>query len=55
MIDIAKAIPTIKIRMPYNEEERTLTLFLTDKHRQIEPLFDINEIIKKSGKGDDIL
>ena len=55
VIDIAKTIPTIKIRMPYNEEERTQTLFLTDKHRQIEPLFDINEILKKSGKGDDIL
>lgn len=55
VIDIAKTIPTIKIRMPYNEEERTQTLFLTDKHRQIEPLFDINEILKKSGKGDNIL
>ena len=52
VIDIAKTILTIKIRMPYNEEERTQTLFLTDKHRQIKPLFDIKEILKKSGGGD---
>ena len=51
VIDIAMTIPTIKIRMPYNGEERIQTLFLTDKHRQIKPLFDIKEILKEEWRG----
>ena len=51
VLDIAKTIPTIKLRMPYNElETRTQTLFLTDRHRRIEPLFDIKAILKEADK-----
>ena len=48
-LDIAKTIPTIKIQMPYNNEERTQTLFLTDKQKSIKPLFDIKAILKGAG------
>lgn len=49
VLDIAKTIPTIRIRLPYNGDERTQTLFLTDKHKLIEPLFDIDKILKGRG------
>ena len=49
VLDIAKTIPTIKIQMPYNNEERTQTLFLTDKQKSIKPLFDIKAILKGAG------
>lgn len=35
VLDIAKTITTIKIRMPENGAFFTKTLFLTDKHRTI--------------------
>ena len=50
VLDIAKTIPTIRISLPYNGEERTQTLFLTDKHKLIEPLFDIEKIMKAHRK-----
>ena len=50
VLDIAKTIPTIKIRLPYNDETRIQTLFLTDRHRRIEPLFDIKAILKEADK-----
>lgn len=50
VLDIAKAIPTIKIHLPYNDETRTQTLFLTDRHRKIKPLFDIKAILKGADK-----
>ena len=50
VLDIAKTIPTVKIRMPYNDDERTQTLFLTDKHRSIEPLFNIKSILEDEGE-----
>ena len=50
VLDIAKTIPTIRIHLPYNEEDRTQTLFLTDKHKLIKSLFDIEAILKAAGK-----
>ena len=47
VIDIAKTIPTIKLNLPYGDAERVKTLFLTDKHLQIKPLFDIKTILDK--------
>ena len=40
VLDIAKTITTIRIRMPENGTFFTKTLFLTDKHRTIMSLFD---------------
>lgn len=47
VIEIAKTIPTIKLSLPYGEEERIKTLFLTESHRRIKPLFDIKAILEK--------
>ena len=47
VLDIAKTIPTIKLSLPYSDYERVKTLFLTDKHQQIKPLFDIKSILKQ--------
>ena len=47
VIDIAKTIPTIKLSLPYGDTERVKTLFLTEKHQQIKPLFDIKSILKQ--------
>lgn len=47
VIDIAKAIPTIKLSLPYGDTERVKTLFLSEKHRLIKPLFDIKAILNK--------
>ena len=43
VLDIAKTITTIKIRMPENGLFFTKTLFLTDKHRTIMSLFDLSK------------
>ena len=43
MLDVAKTIVTVRVDMPQNGELYTKTLFLTEDHRQIEPLFDITE------------
>ena len=41
VLDAAKTITTIRIRMPENGTYFTRTLFLTDKHLAIKPLFDL--------------
>ena len=41
VIDIAKTIITVRINMPENGQVFTKTMFLTDRHKSIEPLFDI--------------
>ena len=40
VIDIAKTIITMRIRMPENGGFFTKTMFLTDRHRAIMPLFE---------------
>lgn len=40
VLDVAKTITTIRVRMPENGLLYIKTLFLTDKHRSIQPLFD---------------
>lgn len=47
VVDIAKTIPTIKRSLPYGDTERVKTLFLTEKHQRIKPLFDIKAILDK--------
>ena len=41
VLEIAKTIPTIKIDLPHNQQVMTKTLFLTNEHRSIRPLFDL--------------
>jgi hypothetical protein len=47
VIDIAKTIPTIRLSLPYGDTERVKTLFLTEKHQRIKPLFNIKAILDK--------
>lgn len=42
-LEIAKTIPTVTIRMPYNGKTQTQTLFLTPEHNVIKPLFDLKK------------
>ncbi len=42
VLDIAKTITTLKIRLPLSNETMTKTMILTQKHRYIEKLFDDN-------------
>lgn len=42
VLDVAKTITTIKVRMPKNNTYFTKTLFLTEKHLAIKPLFDFS-------------
>ena len=42
VLDIAKTIITMRIRMPENGGFFTKTMFLTDRHKLILPLFDNN-------------
>lgn len=42
VLDVAKTITTIRVRMPENGKFYTKTLFLTDKHQAIRPLFNID-------------
>ncbi len=42
VLDAAKTITTIRVKLPENGEFYTKTLFLTDKHRQIRTLFNIS-------------
>ena len=44
---VAKTSPTIKLSLPYGDTERVKTLFLTEKHQRIKPLFDIRAILNK--------
>lgn len=41
VIDIAKTVITVRINMPENGQVFTKTMFLTDRHKSIEPLFNI--------------
>lgn len=43
VLDTAKTITIIKIKMPKNDAFFTKTLFLTDKHLNIKPLFDLHD------------
>jgi transposase len=40
VLDAAKTITTIKVKLPENGAVYTKTLFLSDKHQAIQPLFD---------------
>ena len=40
VLDAAKTITTIRVRLPENNTTFTKTLFLTEKHLAIKPLFD---------------
>jgi hypothetical protein len=42
VLNIAKTITTIKIKLPVSGETITKTMLLTPKHRVIEQLFDKN-------------
>lgn len=43
VLDAAKTITTIRVKMPENRTFYTKTLFLTDKHYAIQPLFELPE------------
>jgi hypothetical protein len=40
VLDIAKTITTLKIKLPINNETMTKTMLLTQKHKSIAKLFD---------------
>jgi len=40
-LEIAKTIPTITMRLPYNQQKLTKTLFLTEEQQAIKLLFDL--------------
>ena len=40
VLDIAKTITTLKIRLPLSNETMTKTMILTQNHKSIEKLFD---------------
>lgn len=42
VLDIAKTITTLKIRLPLSNETMTKTMIITQKHKSIEKLFDDN-------------
>ena len=46
VLDVAKTITTIKVNMPENRIIYTKTLFLTEKHQQVKPLFELNGLVK---------
>ena len=41
LLDAAKTITTIRVRLPENRTTFTKTLFLTEKHLAVKPLFDL--------------
>ena len=41
VLDAAKTITTIRVRLPENRTTFTKTLFLTEKHLAVKPLFDL--------------
>ena len=43
VLDVAKTIVTVRVDMPQNGELCTNTLFLTENHQHIKPLFDMND------------
>ena len=40
VLNIAKTVTTLKIKLPASRETLTKTMLLTEKHRTIKPLFD---------------
>ena len=42
-LEIAKTIPTITMRLPYNQQKLTKTLFLTEEQQSIKLLFDLKK------------
>ena len=42
-LEVAKTIPTVTMRLPYNQQKLAQTLFLTDEQRAIKPLFDLKK------------
>ena len=44
VLDIAKTITTIRVRMPNNHETLTKTLFLSEQQKAIKPLFDLSDL-----------
>ena len=43
VLDVAKTVITIRIKMPENREVYTRTLFLTKSQKLIEPLFRLSQ------------
>ena len=43
VLDTAKTITTIRVRMPENGNHFTKTLFLTEKHLAVKPLFHLSD------------
>ena len=43
VLDVAKTITTIRVNMPENRKVYTKTLFLTERHQAIKPLFEMAE------------
>ena len=46
VLDAAKTITTIKVNMPENRMIYTKTLFLTEKHQVVKPLFELTGLIE---------
>ena len=44
VIKAARTITTIRVRLPENREILTKTLFLTERHKAIEPLFKLSNL-----------
>ena len=42
VIKTAKTIVTIKVKLPKNRDMLVKTLFLTERHKSIEPLFNLS-------------
>jgi transposase len=49
VLDAAKTITTIRVKLPENGGFYSKTLFLTDKHRAIQTLFDLHDVDKSLG------
>ena len=43
VLDIAKTITTLRVHMPNNRSFYTKTMFLTDDHKTIRPLFEVEQ------------
>lgn len=50
VLSIARTITTVKVKMPKNGQTYTKTLFLTDKHKVIKPIFDFLETTHETSR-----
>jgi len=41
VINIAKTITTVRVNLPQSRDVYTKTLFLTDRHKKIRPLYEL--------------